>query len=63
MTKFVTTEMEDKLRNEAEFDTTLQNPVELINRKFMKESHDWSYNVWNHFQQQQKLFNMRQYPD
>ena len=65
MTKFVTTEMEDKLRNEADFDTTLQNPVELINRieKFMKESHDGSYDVWNHFQQQQKLFNMRQYPD
>ena len=27
----------------------------------MKESHDGSYDVWNHFQQQQKLFNMRQY--
>ena len=65
MTKFVTTEMEDKLRNEADFDTTLQNPVELINRieKFMKESHDGSYDVWNHFQQQQKLFNMRQHPE
>ena len=29
----------------------------------MKESHDGSYDVWNHFQQQQQLFNMRQYPD
>ena len=65
MTKFVMTEMEDKLKNESNFDTRLQNPVELINHveKFMKESHDGSNDVWNHFQQQQKLFNMRQHPD
>ena len=65
ITKFVTSEMEDKLRNEVDFETELQNPVKLINRieKFMKESHDGSYDVWNHFQQQQKLFNMRQYPE
>ena len=62
MTKFVTQEMEDKLRNEVDFETTLQNPIELINRieKFMKESYDGSYDVWNHFQQQQKLYSMRQ---
>ena len=65
ITKFVTSEMEDKLRNEADFDTELQNPVELIKRieRFMKESRDGSYDVWNHFQQQQKLFTMRQHPD
>ena len=65
MTKFVTTEMEDKIRNEVDFDSELQNPVKLMNRieKFMKESHDGSYDVWNHFQQQQKLFNMRQFQD
>ena len=62
MTKFVTQEMEDKLRNEVNFETTLQNPIELINRieKFLKESYDGSYDVWNHFQQQQKLYSMRQ---
>ena len=53
MTKFVTTEMEDKLQNETDFDTMLQNPVKLINciERLMNKSYDKSYDVWNHFQQ------------
>ena len=62
LTKFVTQAMEDKLRNESDFNTTLQNPIEMINRieRFMKESDDGKYDVFDFFQQQQKLYTMKQ---
>ena len=62
MTKFVSDEMDEKLRNEPDYDTKLKAPIDLMNRieKFMKESDDGKYDLWDHFQQIQKLFAMRQ---
>ena len=32
MTKFITAEMEEKLRNEIDFETKLKDPIEMLNR-------------------------------
>ena len=62
MQKFITGEMEEKLRNEVDFETTLKDPIEMLNRikKFMNQSEDGKYDIWNFFQEQQKFFSMRQ---
>ena len=48
MLKFVTKEMEDKLRDETDFNTTLDNPIELLIRieGFIKKTDDGNYKYY-----------------
>jgi hypothetical protein len=62
---YCTEEMDVKLKNESDINTTLMDPLELLSRieKFMKESQDGRYDVWHGWEQQRKLFNLRQGKD
>ena len=48
MLKFVTKEMEDKIRDETDFNTTLDNPIELFIRieGFIKKTDDGNYKYY-----------------
>jgi hypothetical protein len=63
--QYCTEEMETKLKNEGDINTKLMDPLELLLRieKFMKESQDGRYDMWHGWEQQRKLFNLRQGKD
>jgi len=62
MLKFVTKEMEDKIRDETDFNTTLDNPIELLIRieGFMKKTDDGNYDFIHFWEGNKKFFNMKQ---
>ena len=62
MLKFVTKEMEDKIRDETDFNTTLDNPIDLLIRieGFMKTSDDGNYDFIHFWEGNKKFFNMKQ---
>ncbi|CAJ1939742.1 unnamed protein product, partial [Cylindrotheca closterium] len=62
MLKFVTKAMDIKLRGEADFTTTLEDPIELLKRieQFMKKSADAEYDFLDFWEANQKFFAMKQ---
>ncbi|CAJ1970460.1 unnamed protein product, partial [Cylindrotheca closterium] len=62
MLKFVTKAMDIKLRGEADFTTTLEDPIELLKRieRFMKKSADAEYDFLDFWEANQKFFAMKQ---
>ena len=58
--KFVTKEMEDKIRDETDFNTTLDNPIELLIRieGFMKKTDDGNYDFIHFWEGNKKFFYM-----
>ncbi|CAJ1958114.1 unnamed protein product, partial [Cylindrotheca closterium] len=62
MLKFVTKAMDIKLRGEADFMTTLEDPTELLKRiePFMKKSADAEYDFLDFWEANQKFFAMKQ---
>ncbi|CAJ1945306.1 unnamed protein product, partial [Cylindrotheca closterium] len=62
MLKFVTKAMDIKLQGEADFTTTLENPIELLKRieRFMKKSADAEYDFLDFWEANQKIFAMKQ---
>ncbi|CAJ1960038.1 unnamed protein product [Cylindrotheca closterium] len=62
MLKFVTKTIDIKLRGEADCTTTLEDPIELLNRieQFMKKSADAEYDFLDFWEANQKFFAMKQ---
>ncbi|CAJ1941420.1 unnamed protein product [Cylindrotheca closterium] len=62
MLKFVTKAMDIKLQGEADFTTTLEDPIELLKRieRFMKKSADAEYDFLDFWEANQKFFAMKQ---
>ncbi|CAJ1943862.1 unnamed protein product, partial [Cylindrotheca closterium] len=62
MLKFVTKAMDIKLRGEADFTTTIEDPIELLKRieRFMKKSADAEYDFLDFWEANQKFFAMKQ---
>ncbi|CAJ1955483.1 unnamed protein product [Cylindrotheca closterium] len=62
MLKFVTKAMDIKLRGEANFTTTLEDPIELLKRieRVMKKSADAEYDFLDFWEANQKFFAMKQ---
>jgi hypothetical protein len=61
---YVSKEMDQKLRNEADFNTVLEDPIELLKRieSFMKRTEDGKYDVWNLWETMKKWTNTQQAP-
>ena len=59
---YVSNEMLEKLKNEDDYDTDLECPIELLKRisSFMDRSSDGQYSVWECWEAQSKLFAIRQ---
>ena len=55
-----TKEMEDKIRDETDFNTTLDNPIELLIRieGFMTKTDDGSYDFIHFWEGNKKFFNI-----
>ncbi|CAJ1945374.1 unnamed protein product [Cylindrotheca closterium] len=62
MLKFVTKAMDINLRGEADFTTTLEDPIQLLKRieRFMKKSADAEYDFLDFLEANQKFFAMKQ---
>ncbi|CAJ1930060.1 unnamed protein product [Cylindrotheca closterium] len=62
MLKFVTKEMDIKLRGEADFTATLEDPIELLKQieRFMKKSADAESDFLDFWEANQKFFAMKQ---
>ncbi|CAJ1938367.1 unnamed protein product, partial [Cylindrotheca closterium] len=62
MLKFVTKAMDIKLQGEADFTTTLEDPIELFKRieRFMKKSADAEYDFLDFWEANQNFFAMKQ---
>ncbi|CAJ1954990.1 unnamed protein product [Cylindrotheca closterium] len=62
MLKFVTEAMDIKLRGEADFTTTLEDPIKLLKRieRFTKKSADAEYDFLDFWEANQKFFAMKQ---
>ncbi|CAJ1931206.1 unnamed protein product [Cylindrotheca closterium] len=62
MLKFVTKAMDIKLQGDADFTTTLEDPIELLKRieQFMKKSADAEYDFLDFWEANQMFFAMKQ---
>ena len=62
--RYITREMDVKIRNEADFDTVLEDPIQLLKRieGFSKRSEDGNYDVWYLWETLSKWTNMKQGP-
>ncbi|CAJ1962554.1 unnamed protein product [Cylindrotheca closterium] len=62
MLKFVTKVMDIKLQGEADFTTTLEDPIKLLKRieRFVKKSADAEYDFLDFWEANQKFFAMKQ---
>ena len=63
--RYIMKEMDVKIRNESDFDTVLEDPIELLKRieGFSKRSEDGNYDVWYLWESLHKWVNMKQGPN